>query len=260
MLRAVFLLFLQPHFAYEGNPFLEDKSIPSDSQSLIKDEANQLVYLSDAQLKTHPLYLFPPFEGGKRAQSAAFSGTRTASPDDYAYEQSLAASKPPPTVTVLAQSPSAQKAERRLAKILSQLSFIESYVYKNALKEYELLCLADTLQLETLQAYQRVLERVHLENVGAFGEKLLEVLADAEQKEKERLRVTSVRVKMNLRERAEARAKALEWLQRLSNQKQLAPHKAIEIKAFILNHEKKFGIEFEETYDLFVILASIARL
>ena len=245
--------------AYAENPFLRDPSINSTAPLPIKDEADRLVYWTEERLQRIPPSYLPLFA----TRSPLELPTHLQSQRNLLFEQKLAARRAPPVTTALAQTtPEAvpeAKSEERVHKIITRMQLIESWIYKNALMEYELFCAADQKQLEAVKKYADTLEVIRRENMEGFANKLLEALREAQQREKERAGEAAPRVRMDPRRRAEAKARTLQWLQDLVAQNRLSAQRAMEIKAFVLVHEKKFGIEFEETYDPFLLLLHIAN-
>lgn len=152
------------------------------------------------------------------------------------------------------------ETDRRIRKISAyKVKSLKSQVLKNLLKNYSVTTEMRKRRLLALKKKESKLRQKKQELGVVFSRELRRILESAQAKETLYRESNPIRPKLNLKERKEDRKKVFEWLQTQRAEGVFDLKEVFGLKAFLLKHEKVFGEEFEERFDLYKIILALAK-
>lgn len=151
--------------------------------------------------------------------------------------------------------------DQRIRRIVHfNLKSLQSQVLKNLLKSYSVKTEMRKRRLLKLKNKEKKLKEKKEELGRVFSNELVRILESAQAKESLYRESNPIRPKLNKMARREDRKKVFQWLQMQREQNIFGVQEVFKLKAFLLKHEKVFGEEFEERFDLYKIILALAKL
>lgn len=152
------------------------------------------------------------------------------------------------------------ETDHRIRKISAyKIKSLKSQVLKNLLKNYSVKNEMRKRKLLALKKKEAKLEKKKNELGVVFSRELRRILESAQAKETLYRESNPIRPKLNVKERKQDRKKVFEWLKWQRTQGIFDLEEVFRLKTFLLKHEKVFGEEFEERFDLYKIILALAK-
>ncbi len=137
---------------------------------------------------------------------------------------------------------------------------MESFLYKNFLKDYEIALEKENERFKKINKKVKILARKAHKNADEFIDMLLNILNDAQDKEKEFVSGGAERPEMDQEHRKRLRTKVYSWFKDMERNDDFGKENVEKIKLWLMRHERIFGTEFEERYDPYVIIIKLADI
>lgn len=150
--------------------------------------------------------------------------------------------------------------QKNYEKILNKIDEMESFLYKNYIKDYEIAYELELEKIKKIEIKKKLIFEETKKRADEFTIMLIGILNDASEKEKNYILKEKYRKEMDLELRKIKSTKVFAWLRKMKKNPEFGEKNSNKIRYWLINHTKVFGTEFEERYDPFIILIKIANI